>query len=551
MPVAVKDTTPVAGHRTTLGSYAFEHWVPDRDGYVVTALRRAGAVIIGQTTSPEFAHTLVTDSPLWGTTRNPHALDRTPGGSSGGSAAAVASGCVPLAEGSDMGGSVRIPAAWSGVVGLKPGLGRIPMDVLPGLFDSISHHGPLARCADDARLFLAATQGPDDADIMSIPGPLDLSRPLDGDVAGLRLGLSTTLGCWAVDPEITAAVEQAAQRLEAAGATVDIVDPGFRPADGAAWMTLWAVFMAAYFGDVLEEFRDRMDPAVVHLIETGRQVTAPDYKRIELVRTDVWQRLRPILSTHDALLCPTMAQPPGPAAKADGPPAEPVNTDGYLAADMTGIFNLVSPCPAISVPCGRHHRAVDAGLPIGLQVVGRRWREDTVLRIARAVELTTSALIAAQRGEQLGCGRGDRRAPRRVVEHDEVAPEGVADRGTGLGADQRRGEVVPDTVGVRAHVDVGVERPSRHEAQVQRRRAEGAELGPSVLAARRSADADDGAAPPRHTRTARAASRRRARLPRHEPRRSARRTLGWPRGPPQDLRRRRGTAPSRTTARRG
>ena len=184
VPVAVKDTTPVAGRRTTFGSYAFEHWIPERDAYVVTALRRAGAIIIGQTTSPEFAHTLVTDSPLWGTTRNPHALDRTPGGSSGGSAAAVASGCVPLAEGSDMGGSVRIPAAWSGVVGLKPGLGRIPMDVLPGLFDSISHHGPLARCADDARLFLAATQGPDDADIMSIPGPLDLADPLDGDITG-------------------------------------------------------------------------------------------------------------------------------------------------------------------------------------------------------------------------------------------------------------------------------------------------------------------------------------------------------------------------------
>ena len=208
VPVAVKDTTPVAGHRTTFGSRAFEHFVPERDAYIVGALRRAGAVIIGQTTTPEFAHTLRTDSPLWGVTRNPHDTSRTPGGSSGGSGAAVASGCVPLAEGSDMGGSVRIPAAWCGVVGLKPGLGRIPMDVLPGLFDSISHHGPLARCADDARLFLAATQGPDDADIMSIPGPLDLAAPLDADLTGMRLGLSVDLGCWAVDPEIAAAVDR-------------------------------------------------------------------------------------------------------------------------------------------------------------------------------------------------------------------------------------------------------------------------------------------------------------------------------------------------------
>ena len=145
VPIALKDTTPTAGHTTTLGSYCFEHWVPEADGAIVNALRRAGAIVVGKTTTPEFAHALHTDSPLWGTTRNPWNLDRTPGGSSGGSGAAVASGCVPLAEGSDMGGSVRIPSAWCGIVGLKPALGRIPMDVLPALFDTISHHGPLAR----------------------------------------------------------------------------------------------------------------------------------------------------------------------------------------------------------------------------------------------------------------------------------------------------------------------------------------------------------------------------------------------------------------------
>ncbi len=260
VPVAVKDTTPVAGHRTTFGSRAFEHWVPEHDAYIVGALRRAGAVIIGQTTTPEFAHTLRTDSPLWGVTRNPYDTSRSPGGSSGGSGAAVSSGCIPLAEGSDMGGSVRIPAAWSGVVGLKPGLGRIPMDVLPGLFDSISHHGPLARCADDARLFLAATQGPDDADIMSVPGPLDLAAPLDADLTGMRLGLSVDLGCWAVDPEIASAVTAAAERLEAAGARVEEVDPAFTGADEEAWGVLWGVFMATYYGHLLDEFADRHGP---------------------------------------------------------------------------------------------------------------------------------------------------------------------------------------------------------------------------------------------------------------------------------------------------
>ena len=385
VPVAVKDTTPVAGRRNTLGSYAFEHHVADRDAYIVTALRRAGAIIIGQTTTPEFAHTLLTDSPLWGVTRNPHALARTPGGSSGGSAAAVVSGCVPLAEGSDMGGSVRIPASWCGVVGLKPSIGRIPMDVLPGLFDSISHHGPLARCADDARLFLAATQGPDDADIASIPGPLDLTRPLDGDVSGMRLALSVDLGLYVVDEEIAEAVRDAASHLAGAGAAVDEVDIAVGPEHEQAWLTLWAVFMAAYYGDRLEQFGEVMDPDVVGLIEAGRQVSAVEYKRLELVRTDLWRRLAAVLAEHDALLCPTMACAPYPAAKADasalrGPAPQPSPT-------LTSVFNLVPQSPVLSVPVGTHRRPADAGLPIGMQVIGRRWREDTVLRIARAVEL--------------------------------------------------------------------------------------------------------------------------------------------------------------------
>src|SRR5438270_1578662 len=248
VPVALNDTTPTAGHRTTLGSYTHEHWIPDRDAYIVGALRRAGAIVVGKTTTPEFAHTLITDSPLWGITRNPWNPERTPGGSSGGSGAAVASGCVPLAEGSDMGGSVRIPAAWCGVVGLKPGLGRIPMDTLPGLFDLISHHGPLARTVDDARLFLQATQGPDDADILSVACPLELSSPTPASVEGLRLGLSIDLGLWAVDPAIEAAVRAAAAALGRAGAVVDEVEVGITRADEEAWVDLWGVFMATYYG---------------------------------------------------------------------------------------------------------------------------------------------------------------------------------------------------------------------------------------------------------------------------------------------------------------
>src|ERR1700757_4100656 len=168
VPFAIKDLTPTKGKRTTLGSYAYEHWIPDEDAPIVEALTKAGGIMVGKTTTPEFAYSSFTESPLWGITRNPWDTSRTPGGSSGGSGAAVASGCVPLAEGSDMGGSVRIPASFCGIVGLKPSFGPIPFTILPSIFDSLSHFGPLARTIDDAALFLGITQGPDERDIQSL-----------------------------------------------------------------------------------------------------------------------------------------------------------------------------------------------------------------------------------------------------------------------------------------------------------------------------------------------------------------------------------------------
>ena len=310
VPVALKETTHIAGKPLTLGSLTHRDVVADRDAYITTALRRAGAIIVAQTTSPEFAHTLQTDSPIWGATRNPWNPTYTPGGSSGGSGVAVATGCVALAEGSDMGGSVRIPASWCGIVGLKPGLGRIPMDVLPGLFDSISHHGPLARSVDDARLFLSVAQGPDDSDIMSVTTPLDLSGPTPDDVRGMRLGLSLDFSTWWVHPEIQAAVRSAADALADAGAVVEEVDLRLTREDELLWVQLWGVFMSGYFGHLLDEHHDVMDPDVVRLINLGDSLSATEYKRLEIDRTDVWRRISAVLAGRDALLCPTMAMPP-------------------------------------------------------------------------------------------------------------------------------------------------------------------------------------------------------------------------------------------------
>jgi Asp-tRNA(Asn)/Glu-tRNA(Gln) amidotransferase A subunit family amidase len=382
VPIAIKDLTPTAGKRTTMGSYAFEHYVPERNALIVDRLLGAGAIMVGKTTTPEFAYSSFTESPLWGITRNPWNLERTPGGSSGGSGAAVAAGCVPLAEGSDMGGSIRIPASWSGIVGLKPSFGRIPLDFLPTQFDTIHHVGPLARTVDDARLFLACTQGPDGRDIMSLAPALDLSGPLESSVEGLRLALDVDLGHYAIDPEVEAATRAAAAALGEAGATVEEVELHWTRELADAWVEHWGVYLAAIFGDALAEFRDRVDPRVVRLMDAGLAMGAVDFKRLEFVRTRAWQELAPILDEHHALLCPTMSRPAPPVDKDDFEFYEDRGDGLYYGLDITSQFNYVSQCPALSVPSGFS----SDGLPIGLQIVARRYEDDLALRIGAALE---------------------------------------------------------------------------------------------------------------------------------------------------------------------
>ncbi len=383
VPIAIKDLTPTKGKRTTLGSYTHEHWVPDYDSVIVERLRAAGAIMVGKTTTPEFAYSSFTESPLWGITRNPWNPERTPGGSSGGSGAAVSSGCVPLAEGTDMGGSVRIPAAWCGIVGLKPSLGRIPLDILPSVFDNISHFGPLARTIDDARLFLAAAQGPDDRDIQSIGALLTLDGPQPGGVEGLRLALNFDLGCYAVDAETESVVRGAVAALTAAGAVVEDVELRWTRREADLWVELWQVFMAAWFGHLLDEYREKMDPKVVALIEAGNRMSARHYKRLEIERTAQWRAFKPILDKYDAFLCPTMRIPAPPVGERDEAYYQDRSGGRYHGLDMTSQFNSIAPCPALSVPAGFSAE----GLPIGLQIVGRRWRDDTVLTIGKALEL--------------------------------------------------------------------------------------------------------------------------------------------------------------------
>jgi Asp-tRNA(Asn)/Glu-tRNA(Gln) amidotransferase A subunit family amidase len=382
LPVAFKDFTPTSGQRTTLGSRCFEDWVPDRDPVIVQRFKAAGAIIIGKTTTPEFAHSGFTISPLWGATGNPWDPARSAGGSSGGSGVAATTGCVALAEGTDMGGSVRIPAALCGCVGLKPSLGRIPMDILPTVFDDMSHFGPLARTIDDAVLFMKVAEGPDDADIQSQIAPRSLPERFDIDLGGLRLAFSPDLGVCNVDPEVGANLRVAVAALEQAGAVVEEANLTVGPEMLRAWNDWWGVYLAAGFGHLLPEQRDRLDPYVVRLMEAGLALDAVAFKRIETTRTELWRRLAAVFVRHDALLCPTMARP-APLNSERGRDFWRPDAQGRMEGlDMTEFFNMTGQCPALSVPSGM----TAAGLPTAIQIVGRRFDDPTVLRIGAAIE---------------------------------------------------------------------------------------------------------------------------------------------------------------------
>jgi Asp-tRNA(Asn)/Glu-tRNA(Gln) amidotransferase A subunit family amidase len=380
VPIAIKDLTPTRGKRTTLGSRIYEQAIPDRDSVIVERLLAAGAILVGKTTTPELAYSGFCSSPLWGRTLNPWDLTRTSGGSSGGSAVAVATGCVALAEGSDMGGSVRIPACFCGIVGLKPSFGRIPCDVLPSGFDSTAHFGPLARTIDDAALFLNVTQGPDDRDIQSLPPLSNLSLPISATISGLRIAASIDLGYYSVDPDIEANTRRMLADFRSMGATADEIECSWSRRYNDALMDYWAIAYRAYFQDCFNRHRDQMDPNLVAWVEDASHLDAAAFKRIDLIRTELWQRLRSIFERYDAFVCPTAPLPPPLATLGDNSFGHNDEDGRYQGFEMTGVFNLVPQCPALSVPSG----FTTQGLPTGLQIVGPRFADEIVLRIGAA-----------------------------------------------------------------------------------------------------------------------------------------------------------------------
>jgi len=382
VPFSVKDLLFTRGGRTTMGSRIFADQVPGEDAVPVRRLREAGAILVGKTTTPEFGHKPLTDSPLFGATRNPWDLSRSAGGSSGGAAAAVATGQAPLALGTDGGGSIRLPASCCGIVGLKPTLGRVPHVQQADLFSTTSYIGPMARTVAEASAGFDAIVGFDPGDPYSRPEPLD--DPRDAEVRGRRIGWLPRVGNRLVDPDVLAACEAAARHLEGRGAVVETVEE-----DVTAFEQAFLIFfqggLAARVGPHMAKFGDKIARSLRESVERGARWSAADWANALGQRTAMYRRVQALLGRFDFLLSPTISRP---ALALDHDPFEPITIGGETAGSIRGAwypylwpFNL-SGHPAVSLPCGW---SAD-GLPIGLQIVGPWYADRRVLALAAQLE---------------------------------------------------------------------------------------------------------------------------------------------------------------------
>ncbi len=385
LPTAVKDLVPTAGVRTTFGSLVYRDNVPEQDALVVERLKAAGATILGKTNTPEFGAGAQTFNSVFGVTRNPYDPTRTCGGSSGGAAAAVASGMVPVAEGSDLGASLRNPASFCNVVGLRPSVGRVPIWPTANAWASLSVYGPLARTVSDTALMLAALSGPDARSPISLSEPGEIfARPLGREFKGVRVAWSRDLGGAPVAPLVTKVLEAQRHVFAELGCVVAEDEPDLSGAT-EAFHVLRAHQFAQRYAPLLAEHRDEIKATVVWNIEAGLRLTQEEIARAEMLRTEIYHRARQFFERHQFLLCPVAQVLPFPIEVEYPTEIGGVHLDNYIEWLKTCYAITVTGHPAISVPCGFS----DAGLPVGIQIVGRFRDDFGVLQLAHAFEQAT------------------------------------------------------------------------------------------------------------------------------------------------------------------
>jgi amidase len=381
LPIAVKDLADTAGIRTTYGSPLFAGHVPDADAPHVALLKAAGAVIIGKTNTPEFGAGSQTFNAVFGTTRNPWDTRMTPGGSSGGAAAAVAAGLLPFADGSDLAASVRNPAAMCSLVGLRTTPGTIPSG--GDFFDPLSVLGPIARSASDAALLLAGLRGHDPALPLARPGA-HATAPGTGarwnGVAGLRVAWSADLGGLPVDPEIARVLARAREVLAGAGAAVVDAEPDLADAD-EVFLVLRAVRMAGRFSSLLDTARDQLKDTLIWNIEQGLKLTGLQVATAQRQHSEIFGRMKAFLSGYDVLAVPTVQVAPFPVEQEWVTTINGLPQATYIDWLRSCSRITVTGHPAVSVPAG----FTADSLPVGLQLVGRYGTDDRLLSIAGAV----------------------------------------------------------------------------------------------------------------------------------------------------------------------
>ena len=384
VPVSIKDLFSTKGIRTTWGSLIYKDHVPDGDDLVVQRLKAAGAIVVGKTNTPEFGAGGNTFNAVFGATRNPWDTTRSCGGSSGGAAVAVATGMGPIAQGSDLGGSLRVPASFCGVVGFRTTPGLVPSHPRALVWDTLGVAGPIARTVGDIALMLAAMAGPDDRNPLSYEVDATqftraVNRP---SIKGWRVAWTPDLnGLLPVDEEVRRVAEDAVTVFRKLGARVEAACPAFSEVPDIIRGTR-GLTMVALHADKLPQWREQMQKDLVSDVEHGLALRTRDIARGELLRSVLWQRVQTFMTTRDLLVLPTVAVPPFPVEQ-----PYPTEINGKPLENYFQWFSLtyaitLTGLPAVSVPCG----FTRSGLPVGLQIVARRRQEAAVLRAAAAFE---------------------------------------------------------------------------------------------------------------------------------------------------------------------
>ncbi len=385
VPVGIKDLSATKGLKTTFGSPIFSEWVPDYDALPVERLKRAGAIVIGKTNTPEFGAGSQTFNPVFGPTLNPYDLTKTCGGSSGGSAVALASGMVPLATGSDLGGSLRNPAAWCNVVGFRTSIGRVPSYPNTLGFNSLSVQGPMGRSVDDVALQLSVLAGPDPRVPGCLPEPgTGFSIDLERDFKGTRIAWSRDLGGYPIDARVTAVLEKQREVFSDLGCIVEEASPDLSDAD-EIFQVFRAYKFASDYRKHLEEHPDKLKRTVAWNIEEGLKLSAMDLAEAEVKRTLLHERVANFFSSYDYLLCPVTSVPPFSIDEEYVTEINGKKLTNYIEWMASCYAITVTGHPAISVPAG----FTGDGLPVGLQIVGGYRKDLSVLQIAKAFESAT------------------------------------------------------------------------------------------------------------------------------------------------------------------